>query len=81
MPPKSRPLEPVWASGLLEELDAAWVAPVLAGTFTLLLLLAGAAGAVVAPPSSPPMPLPVSSASLKTPPSTTMTPWPVPPSP
>ena len=50
MPPKSRPLAPVWARGLLEA-EAAGVAPVLAGTFALPLL-AGAVGAAVVPPLS-----------------------------
>jgi len=56
MPPKSRPLAPVWARGLPEVEEAAGVASVLAGTFTLPLE-AGAVGLAVAPPLSV-MPLP-----------------------
>ena len=50
MPPKSRPLAPVLARGL-PEVEAAGVASVLAGTFTLPLV-AGAVGLAVAPPLS-----------------------------
>ena len=72
MPPKSRPLAPVWARGLPEVgEEAAGVASVLAGTFTLPLV-AGAVGLAVAPPL-PVMPLsPFSTRSREPPLATTV---------
>ena len=73
MPPKRRPLAPVLASGLLE-VEAAWVAPVLAGAFALLPPLLGVVGSPVALLLPlPPMPLSAASPRSKAPFLTVMT--------